>query len=151
MVWHYRQTDGDITISPLFFWKMGWLCEAKLLCILCHQGIQLILAYSLARPAILVSGKGRGGRFLFLLFLHFHSFSFLPCPSLSSPLLSLLPLSCLSLGGNTKWPTKADVWLNPNSINQSSKSVEIKTLTRINQRQIRNRWPWWMYWLMYHQ
>ena len=30
-------------------------------CILCHQGIQLRLAYSLARPAILPAGKGRGG------------------------------------------------------------------------------------------
>ena len=27
--------------------------------ILCHWGIQLILAYSWARPAILVAGKGR--------------------------------------------------------------------------------------------
>ena len=41
-------------------------------CILSHRGIQLILAYSWARPAILVAGKGRGGIFSFLLFLHFH-------------------------------------------------------------------------------
>ena len=47
-----------------------------------HRGVQLILAYSWARPAILVAGKGRWGIFLFLLFLHFHSCSFLPCPSL---------------------------------------------------------------------
>ena len=40
-----------------------------------HQGIQLILACSWARPAILVAGKGRGEMFLFLLFLHFHSCS----------------------------------------------------------------------------
>ena len=40
-----------------------------------HWGVQLILAYSWARPAILVVGKGRGGMFLFLLFLHFHSCS----------------------------------------------------------------------------
>ena len=40
-----------------------------------HRGVQLRLAYCWARPAILVAGKGRGGRFLFLLFLHFHSFS----------------------------------------------------------------------------
>ena len=33
-------------------------------CILCHQGIQLILAYSLARPAILAAGEGRRGMFL---------------------------------------------------------------------------------------
>ena len=46
-----------------------------------HRGVQLILAYSWARPAILVAGKGRGGMFLFLLFLHFHSCSsFFPVP-----------------------------------------------------------------------
>ena len=50
-------------------------------CILRHRGVQLILAYSWARPAILVGGKGRGGMFLFLLFLHFHSCSsFFPIP-----------------------------------------------------------------------
>ena len=44
-----------------------------------HRGVHLILAYSWARPAILVAGKGRGvcvwggggGGGLFLLFLHF--------------------------------------------------------------------------------
>ena len=52
-----------------------------MLCILDHRGVQLILAYSWARPAILVVGKGRGGMFLFLLFLHFHSCSsFFPVP-----------------------------------------------------------------------
>ena len=61
---------------------------AKVSCILFHQGVQLILASSWARPAILVAGKGRGGMFLFL-----------PCPSLSSPLLSLLSPS---LGDDTK-------------------------------------------------
>ena len=34
-------------------------------------------------------------------------FLFLPCPSLSSPPLSLF----------TKWPTRVDVWLNPNTTN----------------------------------
>ena len=48
---------------------------AKVSCILCHRGVQLILAYSWARLAILVAGKGRGGMFLLLLFLHFHSCS----------------------------------------------------------------------------
>ena len=52
----------------------------------CHvsfvtRGVQLILADSWARPAILVAGKGREVMFLFLLFLHFHScFSFFPVP-----------------------------------------------------------------------
>ena len=32
----------------------------KVLCILRHGGVQLISAYSWARPAILVAGKGRG-------------------------------------------------------------------------------------------
>ena len=59
----------------------GWSGGAKVLCILDHRGVQLILAYSWARPAILVVGKGRGGMFLFLLFLHFHSCSsFFPVP-----------------------------------------------------------------------
>ena len=60
-------------LSSPFLW--GWSGGAKVSCILCHQGVQLILAYSWARPAILVAGKGRGGMFLFLLFLHFHSCS----------------------------------------------------------------------------
>ena len=60
---------------------VGWSGGAKVLCILHHWGVQLILAYTWARPAILVVGKGRGGMFLFLLFLHFHSCSsFFPIP-----------------------------------------------------------------------
>ena len=54
-------------------------------CILCHPRVQLILAYSLARPSILVAGNGRGGvgdvfvsSVSSLSFLFF----FLPCPSL---------------------------------------------------------------------
>ena len=53
----------------------GWLDEAKVSCILPHWGIQLILAYSWARSAILAAGKGTGELFLDLLFLHFRSFS----------------------------------------------------------------------------
>ena len=64
-----------------------WLGGAKVSCILRQWGIQLILAYSWARPAIFVAGKDRGGMFLFLLFLHFHS-----CSSFFS-----VPLSSLSL------------------------------------------------------
>ena len=59
---------------------LGWSDGVKVLCILCHRGVQLILAYSWARPAIIVAGNGREVMFLFLLFLHFHSvFLFLPC------------------------------------------------------------------------
>ena len=54
----------------------GWSDGVKVSCIWRHPGIQLILAYSWARPAILVAGKIRKGMFLFLLFLPFHSCSF---------------------------------------------------------------------------
>ena len=73
-------------------WRQ-WSGVAKVSCILHHWGVQLILAYSWARPAILIAGKGRGGIFFIssvssISFL----FLFLPCPSLSSFLLSLLSL-----------------------------------------------------------
>ena len=48
---------------------------AKVSCILHNRGVQLILAYSCARPAILVTGKGRGGMFLFPYILCFNSYS----------------------------------------------------------------------------
>ena len=64
----------------------GWSGVAMLSCIVGHRGVQMILAYSWARPAILVADKSRGGMVSFLFF-------FLPAPSLSSPLLSLLPFS----------------------------------------------------------
>ena len=79
----------------------GWSGGAKVLCILDHRGVQLILAYSWVRPAILVVGKGRGGMFLFLLFLHFHSCSsFFPVPlfHLLYSSISFLPFS----GSDTK-------------------------------------------------
>ena len=59
----------------------GWSGVVKVSCILRHRGIQLILAYSWTKPAILVAGKGIGGMFLYFLFLHFHSCSsFFPVP-----------------------------------------------------------------------
>ena len=75
----------------------GWLGEAKVSCILRHWGVQLILTYSWANPAILAAGKYRGGNvfissvsslsFIFL-FLPSPSFSFLLlCLYLSSPFL----------------------------------------------------------------
>ena len=54
---------------------------AKVSCILRHLGIQLILAYCWARPAVLVAGKGRGGCFYFFCFFTFILVLFLPCPS----------------------------------------------------------------------
>ena len=78
MTYMARQYNGPI---HLYLATWGWSGGAKVLCILHHWGVQLILAYSWARPAILVVGKGRGGMFLFLLFLHFHSCSsFFPVP-----------------------------------------------------------------------
>ena len=101
--------------------KAGWSGGAKVSCSLHHRGVQLILAYSWARPATLVAGKGRGGMFLFLLFLHFHSCSpFFPVP-LPSPLLSILSLFSLFLGDDTNWPTRVDVSLNPNTIKKWKK------------------------------
>ena len=50
-----------------------------------HRGFQLILAYSWARPAILIAGKGREGMFYFFCF-----FTFIPVP------LSSLSLSFIS-------------------------------------------------------
>ena len=96
--------------------RWGWSGVAKVSCILHHRGVQLILAYSWARPAILVAGKGRGECFISSVSSPSFLFLFLPCPSLSSPLLSLLSLFFLSLGDDTKWPTKVDVSLDPNTI-----------------------------------
>ena len=65
-----------------------------------HWCVQLILAYSWARPAVFVAGKGRGGVFLFLQFLHFHSCSsFIPVPLFS--------------GRQHIMTTRVDVSLNP--------------------------------------
>ena len=82
-----REPEVRKRCTPAIFFNSsgpgGWSGGAKVLCILHHRGVQLILAYSWARPAILVVGKGRGGMFLFPLFLHFHSCSsFFPVPLL---------------------------------------------------------------------
>ena len=83
----------------------GWSGVAKVSCILRHRGIQLILAYSWARLAVLVAGKGRGEYFIssvsFLSFL----FLFLPCPSLSSTLLSFLLYYLFYLFSPFLWET----------------------------------------------
>ena len=83
-VYYYRRSMTRTSLGP---WKcvrdmgssshrglimaQGWSGEAKVSCILRHRGVQLILAYSWARLAILVAGMGRGG--MFLLVLRFHS------------------------------------------------------------------------------
>ena len=104
--WAYWNSVAHEDVVRAAYWRtnsnLGWSGGAKVLCILHHRGVQLILAYSWARPAILVVGKGRGGMFLFLLLLHFHSCSsFFPVP-LFHLLYSLLSLFSLSLGDDTK-------------------------------------------------
>ena len=101
--------------------SVGWLGEAKVSCILHHWGVQLILAYSWARPAILAAGvRVEGGMFLFFLFLHFCSFSFLPCLPLSFMSSTISSISLLPFSG--RGPTRIDVSLNPYTINQSKLS-----------------------------
>ena len=90
------------SLLEYFSFQQGWLGVAKVSCILRHRGIQQILAYSWARPAIFVAGKGRGGMFLCLLFLHFNSCSsFFPVP-LFHLHYYLFYLFSLSLGDDTK-------------------------------------------------
>ena len=90
---------------------------AKVLCILLHWGVQLILAYSWARPTILVAGKGIGGMFLFLKFLHFHSCSsFIPVPLFHLPYYLFSPFLWKMTQNDLQGLT---VSLNPNTINQS--------------------------------
>ena len=58
---------------------------------------------------------------VFFLFLHCHLFSFLSYPSLSSPLLFLLPFS----GRRRKMTTRGDVSLNPNTIKQFNPNCQM--------------------------
>ena len=79
-----------------YYAHWGWPGVAKVSCILRHQGVQLILAYSWARPAVLAEGMVREGMFNFFCvftFIHFPlsplSLSFIS--TISS--ISLLPFS----------------------------------------------------------
>ena len=66
-----------------------------------------------------VEGWWGGGIFLFLLFLHFHQFSsFSPVPLFQFISSTISSISSFSLGNNTKWPTRVDVSLNQDTINQ---------------------------------
>ena len=77
----FVEIDHEIFSTVILSLPLRWSGGAKVSCISRHWGVQLISAYSWARPAILVAGKGRGGMFLFLPFLHFHSrSSFFPVP-----------------------------------------------------------------------
>ena len=70
---------------------------------------------------------------LFHLYYLLYHFVFLCCPSLSS-LLSLLYFFSLSLGDDTKLPTRVDVSLNPNTINQSIKNWQFSRSTTFSIR-----------------
>ena len=91
-IWTSRETAKNLKDSDKLLqrtqqyltkgWGWGvWSGVAKVSCILCHQGVHMILAYSWARFAILVASKGKGECF--------YSFCF-------SPFISV-PLSSLSL------------------------------------------------------
>ena len=79
-----------------YFCDQGWSGMAKVSCILTHRGVQLILAYSWARPAIRVAGKGRG-ECVFFFFFGFFPFILVPLSFLSlsfiSFSISFLPFS----------------------------------------------------------
>ena len=107
----------------------------------CGEGVMYLMSLGRTTEFGLQLGKacypfytGKGSVEWFYFFCFFPSLSFLflflSCLTLSSPLLSLLPLFSLSLllsllslfshslGDDTKWPTRIDVSLNPNTISQ---------------------------------
>ena len=121
---------GMVHGLQFYFFYWGWSGVAKRLWILGHRGIQLILAFSWAKPAILEAGKGRRGMFYFFSFFTFIPLSSLSLAFISSTissisLLSLLSLFSLSLGDDTRWSTRIDVSLNPNTINQSISVLDV--------------------------
>ena len=83
-----------ITVLSASLGVVGW---GKGVVYLASPGVQLILAYSWARPAVLAAGKVEGDCFYFFCFFTIIHFHFSLVPSLSSPLLSLLSLFSLSL------------------------------------------------------
>ena len=109
MLWVLTRTSRSIR---------GWPGGAKVSCILCHGGVQLILAYSWAIPAILVAGKGGGGGGDVFISCFF---TFIPVP-LSSLSLSFISSAISSTyflpfsGRRHKMTHKGYVSLNPNTI-----------------------------------
>ena len=69
-MWHLSKYKPSF-IQEFSALIQGWSGGAKVSCISRHWGIQLILAYSWARPAILIADKGRGGMFYFFRFFTF--------------------------------------------------------------------------------
>ena len=70
----------------------GWSGGAMGSCISRHRGVQLILAYSSARPVIIVAVSGRVGDCLY--FFCYFTFSSVPLSSLS---LSFIPSAISSI------------------------------------------------------
>ena len=90
--------DALLALAWCLTW--GWLGVAKMSCILCHRGAQLILAYSWARLAILVAGKGSGNVFNSFCFFFFIS---VPLSSMSLSLISSTITSISFLPFSGRW------------------------------------------------
>ena len=100
---------------------VGW-CEGAVY--LRSPGRPTDIGLQLGKACYPCGGKGeRGNVFISSVSSLSFLFHFLPCPSLSSPLFSLLSLFSLSLGDDTKWPSRVDVSLNPNTINYPTWAV----------------------------
>ena len=68
MIHWVRFSIGSKPMKDSYNLELGWPGVAKVSCILRHRGLQLILAYSWARLAILVAGNRRGESFYFFCF-----------------------------------------------------------------------------------
>ena len=88
-----KSTDSFL-VSP--HKQGGWSGVAKVSCILCHLGVQLILVYSSARLVILVAGRDRGQCFYFF---YFFSFILVPLSSLTLSFITISSVSFLPFSG----------------------------------------------------
>ena len=88
---------NHLVLKYLQYIPLGWLGEAMVSCILRHRGVQLILAYSWDRTAVLSAGKGSGGCYYFFCFFTFiyflFSLLFLSFISSTIPYITFLPFS----------------------------------------------------------
>ena len=77
-------------ISWNFMPNVSWgvVGMGKVSCILRHRGVQMLLAYSWARPTILEAGKCRDRMFFILFFFCFFTFITVPLSSLSLSFIS---------------------------------------------------------------
>ena len=84
-----------------------------------HRDVQLILAYSWARPSILIAGKGKGGMFISSVFFLLYSYSSFFPVALIHLLYYLFCLFSPILWETIQNDPQEDVSLNSNAINQS--------------------------------